>query len=51
LGGNEINNNETEQAENKAAALKVKKEEVKEENKIFSDKSYIPEDRMFAVII
>jgi hypothetical protein len=51
LGGDEADNDEINQAENKAAALEVKGGEVKGENKVFLDKSYIPEDRMFAVII
>jgi hypothetical protein len=51
LKGNEANNNETDQAEDKTAALEIEREEVKKENKIFPDKSYIPENRMFAVII
>jgi hypothetical protein len=51
LKGNETDNNETNQAKNKAAALKAEGEKVKRENKIFSDKSYISKDRIFAVII
>jgi hypothetical protein len=51
LGGNETNNNETNQAENEATALKTEERKIKGENKIFLDKSYIPEDKMFAVIV
>jgi hypothetical protein len=51
LRGDEADNDETNQAENKAAALEVKGEEIEEENEIFSDKSYISEDRMFAVVV
>jgi hypothetical protein len=51
LRGDETDDNETDQAKNKVAALKAKEKEIKEENEIFSDKSYIPEDRMFAVVI
>jgi hypothetical protein len=51
LGGDEADNNETNQAEDEAAALKAKRGEVEEENKMFPDKSYIPEDRMFAVVV
>jgi hypothetical protein len=51
LEGNETNNNETDQAKNEAAALKVKGGEIEKENKVFSDKSYIPKDRMFAVVV
>jgi hypothetical protein len=51
LKGNEANNNETDQAEDKTAALEIEREEVKKENKIFPDKSYIPENRMFAVVV
>jgi hypothetical protein len=51
LGGDEVDDNETDQAEDKAAALKVEGKEVEGKNKIFPDKSYIPEDRMFAVVI
>jgi hypothetical protein len=52
LRGNEADNDETDQAKNEAAALKTKeREEVKGENKVFPDKSYIPKDRMFAVVI
>jgi hypothetical protein len=47
LRRDETNNNETNQAEDETAALKMEKE-----NEIlFSDKSYISENRMFAVII
>jgi hypothetical protein len=51
LKGDETNNNETDQAENEAAALKAKGGKIKGENKIFPDKSYIPKDKMFAVVI
>jgi hypothetical protein len=52
LGGDEADNNETNQAKNETAALKVEKEiKVKEENEIFLNKSYISEDRMFAVVV
>jgi hypothetical protein len=52
LGRNEINNNKTNQAKNEAAALKVKgKVEIEKKNEIFPDESYIPEDRIFAVIV
>jgi hypothetical protein len=52
MGGDETNNNETNQAKNKAAALKAEeKVKIKKENKIFPNKSYIPENRMFTVVI
>jgi hypothetical protein len=51
LGRDETNNNETDQAKNKAAALKAEGEEIKKKNEIFPDKSYIPKDRMFTVIV
>jgi hypothetical protein len=52
LGGDEANNDETDQTEDKAAALKTEREiEMKGENKMFTDKSYISEDRMFAVVV
>jgi hypothetical protein len=52
LRGDEADNDETDQAEDEAAALEVEREvEVEEENEIFSDESYIPEDRMFAVVV
>jgi hypothetical protein len=51
LGRDETDNNEINQAENKAAALKAKEGEVERENKVFLDKSYIPKDRIFAVIV
>jgi hypothetical protein len=51
LGGDETNNNEINQVEDKAAALEVKGREMEKKNKIFLDKSYIPENRIFAVII
>jgi hypothetical protein len=51
LKKDETDDNETDQAENKAAALKAKVKKVKRENEIFSDKSYIPEDRMFTVVV
>jgi hypothetical protein len=51
LGGDEANNDETDQAKDKTAALKVKGGEVERENEIFSDESYIPENRIFAVIV
>jgi hypothetical protein len=51
LGGGETNDDETNQTEDEAAALKVKKEKVERENEIFSDKSYIPEDRIFTVVV
>jgi hypothetical protein len=51
LRGDEANDNETDQTENKAAALEAEGREVEGENEMFSDKSYISEDRMFAVVI
>jgi hypothetical protein len=52
LGGDEINNDETDQTEDEAAALKAKKRvEVEGENEMFLDKSYISEDKIFAVIV
>jgi hypothetical protein len=51
LKRDETDNNETNQTENKATALETEGEKVKKENKIFPDKSYIPKNRMFAVII
>jgi hypothetical protein len=52
LGEDETDNNETDQAKNKAAALEAKRGmEMERENEIFLDKSYIPKNRMFAVII
>jgi homoserine kinase len=52
LGGDETNDDEIDQAKNKAAALEIKRGiEMKRENEIFLDESYIPEDRMFAVIV
>jgi hypothetical protein len=52
LGGNEADNNETDQAKDKAAALKTKKRvKMERENEIFSNKSYISEDKIFAVIV
>jgi hypothetical protein len=52
LGGDEINNNEIDQAEDEAAALKIEGGvKMKGENEIFPDESYISEDRMFAVIV
>jgi hypothetical protein len=51
LGRDEADNNETNQTKNETTALETEGEEMKGENKIFSDKSYIPKDRMFAVVI
>jgi hypothetical protein len=52
LGGDEADDDETDQAEDEAAALEVEGEvEVEGENEVFLDKSYILEDRMFAVVI
>jgi hypothetical protein len=51
LGGDEADNDETDQAEDKTAALKVKGRGVEKENKVFLDKSYILKDRMFAVVV
>jgi hypothetical protein len=51
LRGDEANNNETNQAKNKAAALETERGKVKRENKIFPDKSYIPKNKIFAVIV
>jgi hypothetical protein len=52
LGRDEANNNETDQAKNEAAALKVKEGvKIKGENKVFPDKSYISENRMFTVVV
>jgi hypothetical protein len=51
LGGDETNNDEINQAKDKAAVLEVKGGiEMEEENKVFLDKSYIHENRMFAVV-
>jgi hypothetical protein len=51
LKGDETDNDETNQAKNKAAALEIKREEIKKENEIFPDKSYISENRIFAVVV
>jgi hypothetical protein len=51
LGGDEADDDETDQAEDEAAALEAEGGEVEGENEIFPDKSYIPEDRMFAVVV
>jgi hypothetical protein len=51
LGRDETDNNKTNQTKDEAAALKTKKRKIERENKIFLDKSYIPENRIFAVII
>jgi hypothetical protein len=51
LGGDETNNNQTNQAKNEAAALEIKRGKMEGENKIFLNKSYIPEDKMFAVVV
>jgi hypothetical protein len=51
LGRNETNDDETDQTKNKTAALEAKKEKVERENEIFPDKSYIPKDRIFTVIV
>jgi hypothetical protein len=51
LGGDETDNNKTNQAENETAALKVKKEEIKRENKVFPDKSYISKNKIFTIVI
>jgi hypothetical protein len=51
LGGDETDNDETNQAKNEAAALEAEREEIKRENEIFLDESYIPEDRIFTVVI
>jgi hypothetical protein len=51
LRGDEINDNETDQVKNKAAALETEEGEMERENKIFPNKSYIPEDRIFAVVV
>jgi hypothetical protein len=52
LGGDEADNDETDQAKNEAAALEVEGGvEMEGENKVFPDKSYISEDRMFAVVV
>jgi hypothetical protein len=52
LKGNEADNDETDQTENEAAALKAEGGvEMGRENEIFSDESYIPRDSTFAVII
>jgi hypothetical protein len=52
LGGDETNNNETNQAKNKATALETEKGvKVKKKNEIFLNKSYIPKNRIFAVIV
>jgi hypothetical protein len=51
LGRNEVNDDETDQAKNKTTALEVKGREIEGKNEIFSNKSYIPENRMFAVVI
>jgi hypothetical protein len=51
LRGDEADDDETNQAENEVAALKIEEGKVKEKNKVFPDKSYIPEDRIFAVVV
>jgi hypothetical protein len=51
LGGDEADNNETDQAEDEAAALETEGGEMKGENEVFQDKSYISEDKMFAVVV
>ena len=51
MGGNKADDDETDQTENEAAALKAKGEEMEKKNEIFLDESYIPEDRMFAVVV
>jgi hypothetical protein len=51
LGENEADNNETDQAKDKTAALKVKEGEIKEKNKVFPNKSYIFKDKIFTVIV
>jgi hypothetical protein len=52
MGGDEADDNETDQAKDEAAALKVERGvEVEGENEMFLDKSYIPEDRIFAVVV
>jgi hypothetical protein len=51
LGGDEADDDETDQAENEAAALEAEGGEVEGENEVFSDKSYIPEDKIFAVVV
>jgi hypothetical protein len=47
LWGDETNDNETDQAEDETAALEVNGED----EVLFSDESYIPEDRIFAVVV
>jgi hypothetical protein len=50
--GDEANNNESNQAKNEAAALKTERGvKIEKKNEVFLDKSYIPKDRIFAVII
>jgi hypothetical protein len=52
LRGDEADNDETDQAEDEAAALEAEKEvEIKGENEVFSDESYILKDRIFAVVV
>ena len=51
LGGDEADDNETDQAKDEAAALKVKEGEMKEENKVFPNKSYIFKDKIFTVVV
>jgi type IV secretory pathway VirB4 component len=51
LKKNEADDNETDQAKDKAAALKIKEEEIKEKNKIFPNKSYIFKDKIFTVVV
>jgi hypothetical protein len=52
LGGDEANNDETDQAEDKVAALEVEGGvKVERENEIFLDESYISKNRMFAVVV
>jgi hypothetical protein len=51
LRGDETDNNETNQAKNETAALETKGKEIERENKIFPNESYIPEDKMFTVVI
>jgi hypothetical protein len=52
LGGDGADNDETDQTENEAAALEIERGvKMEKENETFSDKSYISENKMFAVVV
>jgi hypothetical protein len=52
LRGNETDDNEIDQIKDKAAALEAEGGvEMEKENKVFLNKSYISEDRIFAVVV